>query len=149
VLAAVTVVGIIQGVGALAGKPPVTSAVAVEDAASGAVQKAPLTPYEVGRFKDLQSRSSVGDGLDLHHAGQAHAMKQVVPGYNRAAGPSIALPRPEHALVPNQRGTVSMSARDLLARDIRNLRNHTNAPNSSLQRLIKLNKEAFPEAFKK
>jgi hypothetical protein len=41
-----------------------------------------------------------------------------------------------------------MSPRDLLARDIWNLRQYTNTPNSSLQQLINLNKTMYPEAFK-
>ena len=39
--------------------------------------------------------------------------------------------------------------RQQLARDIRNLRNYTNAPNSRLQQLIELNKLVFPELLKK
>ena len=44
-------------------------------------------------------------------------------------------------------GSVSMSPRSLLARDIRNLRLNTDAPNSVLQQLIELNKTMYPEAF--
>jgi hypothetical protein len=57
------------------------------------------------------------------------------------------LPEAEHALVPNLTGQYSGTARDLLARDISNLRNFTNAPNSALQDLIRLNKSTYPEAF--
>jgi len=95
----------------------------------------------------FKARSVVGDGLDLHHAGQAHAMEQIVPGYSRAIGPSIALPRAEHALIPNLRGAVELTPRQLLARDIVNLRNLTGAPNSALIELVELNKEMYPEAF--
>jgi hypothetical protein len=103
--------------------------------------------YEVGTYDVLQDRSAIGDGLDLHHAGQAHAMEQVVPGYERATGPAIALPAAEHKMIPNLKGEVKMSARDVLARDIRNLRRFTGAPNSALQQLIELNKSMYPGAF--
>ncbi len=106
-----------------------------------------LQAYEVGRFDALAERSIIGDGLDLHHAGQAHAMEQLIPGYSRLDAPAIALPHAEHALIPNLRGPVSLTPRDLLARDIRNLRNFTNVPNSSLLDLIRLNKALYPGAF--
>jgi DNA invertase Pin-like site-specific DNA recombinase len=48
-----------------------------------------------------------------------------------------------------RRGSVSMSPRSVLANDIMNLRNYTNAPNSSLKAVINLNKELFPETFAK
>ena len=106
-----------------------------------------VSTYEVGRYDALRSKSAVGDALDLHHVGQAHAMEQIVPGYSRATGPAIALPAAEHAAVPTLRGTVDMSPRTLLARDIWILRQHTNTPNSSLLKIIELNKTMYPEAF--
>lgn len=113
------------------------------------VPKGSVSPYEVGRANDLRARSAVGDELDVHHAGQAHAMEQLVPGYGRATGPAITVPRAEHVQIPTVRGPVSGSARDQLAKDIRDLRNHTNAPNSSLQELIEFNRKEFPGAFQK
>lgn len=106
-----------------------------------------VSAYEVGTYDTLKTRSRVGDELDIHHAGQAHAMEQIVPGYERATGPSIALPSGEHALIPNLRGAVTMSPRTLLARDIWNLKAYTSAPSSSLQQLIQLNKTMYPGAF--
>lgn len=103
--------------------------------------------YEVGTYDALKASSLPGDALDIHHVGQAHAMEQIVPGYSRATGPAIALPQAEHAAIPTLRGTVDMSPRSLLARDIWNLRQYTNTPNSSLQQLIELNKTMYPEAF--
>ncbi|KYF63887.1 hypothetical protein BE04_18325 [Sorangium cellulosum] len=76
-------------------------------------------------------------------------MEQIVPGYNRASGPAIALPRGEHALVPTLRGPVSLSPRAMLAHDIWNLRQFTNVPNGALQELIRLNKELHTGAFTK
>jgi len=113
----------------------------------GAVATNNVQAYEVGSFKALQERSVVGDKLDLHHVGQAHAMEQVVPGYSRQTGPTIALPQWEHAAIPTLRGPVGLSPRSLLARDIWNLRQNTNAPNSALQQLIQMNKEMYPGAF--
>jgi RHS repeat-associated protein len=112
-----------------------------DDAARG------VTAFQVDRFDNLQRASQVGDDLALHHAGQKHAMQQVIPDYNPQAAPTIALPTVQHRAIPNLTGTYSGSARDLLARDIRNLRNHTDAPNNSLRELIRLNKEAYPDAF--
>lgn len=76
-------------------------------------------------------------------------MQQTIPGYNRATAPSITVPAAEHQMIPTQRGTYQGTARDQVAKDVRDLRNYTNAPNSSLQDLIKLNKEMYPNAFKK
>jgi hypothetical protein len=105
--------------------------------------------YEVGTADALQARSHVGDNISIHHVGQAHAMEQLVPGYSRPTGPAIALPTMEHLQIPSLRGTVSLSPRQVLARDIWNLRNYTNAPNSNLQQSIQLNKQMYPGAFGK
>ena len=105
--------------------------------------------YEVGTFDDLKNRSKVGDNLDIHHVAQKHPANQIIDGYNSQNAPSIALPRKEHVRIPNSKGIYEGTARDLLANDIRNLRNYTNVPNSNLKKLIQLNKEMYPEAFKK
>lgn len=47
------------------------------------------------------------------------------------------------------RGPFTGTERELLAKDIRDLRNYTNAPPSAIQDLIKLNKEMFSEGFTK
>jgi hypothetical protein len=104
--------------------------------------------YEVGTYNDL-ARRSVGDNLSIHHVGQGHPMGQLVAGYDYSVGPAIAVPRQLHAQIPTIRGTYSGTARDLLARDIRNLRNYTDAPNSSLQQLIQLNNQLYPGTFSK
>jgi RHS repeat-associated protein len=108
-----------------------------------------VSPFQVGRFDDLQRASQVGDDLALHHAGQKHAMQQIIPGYNPQTAPAIAVPTVQHRAIPNLTGPYTGTARDLLARDIRNLRNYTDAPNSSLHEVIQLNKEMYPNAFKK
>jgi hypothetical protein len=76
-------------------------------------------------------------------------MAQVIPGYDRLIAPSIAIPQAEHRLIPTITGEFSGTARDLLAKDILDLRNYTNTPNSSLQELIRLNKDTYPSAFAK
>jgi len=116
---------------------------------AGLSPSGPVKPYEVGPCDNLKARSVPGDKLDIHHAAQAHPMEQVVPGYDRSTAPTIAVPRAEHSQIPNIRGPYQGAPRELLARDIRNLRNFTNAPNRSLQELIELNKNSFPEAFSK
>lgn len=108
-----------------------------------------VAKYEVGTYDTLKSKSVAGDGLDIHHAMQKHPAGQVVEGYNPATGPSIAVPRGEHSGIPTLKGEYTGSARDILAKDIRDLRNYTNAPNDSLQNLINLNKQTFPGAFGK
>src|SRR5690606_26853141 len=105
--------------------------------------------YDVGMFSDLSKRSAPGDGLQIHHAVQKHPAGQVIKGYDPNTGPSIALPNAEHARIKNLRGTYSGSARDLMAPDLRNLRNAPSAPNAALQVLARTNKEKSPDAFKK
>jgi len=111
--------------------------------------KGPVTAFEVGTADDLLARSVRGDKLDIHHVGQAHPLEQIVPGYDRATAPAIAVPRAQHSTIPTVRGPYTGTARDQLAKDIRDLRNYTDAPNSSLRELIDLNKQTFPNAFQK
>ena len=108
----------------------------------------PVEVYEVGEYWDL-SRRSKGDNLDIHHAPQAHPAKQVIDGYTRANAPSIALPREEHRQIPNLKGEYHGTSRDLLARDLSNLRDYTNAPNSQIMKLSELAKNKYPEEMKK
>ena len=97
----------------------------------------------------MKGRSVAGDGLDIHHAMQKQPAGQFVKGYDPLTAPSISVPRAEHIQIPNLRGDYTGTARELLARDIRNLRNYTNAPNGSLRELIDLNKQTYPGAFGK
>ena len=108
-----------------------------------------VAKYDVGAFDDLQKASAVGDNLDLHHVVQSHPGRQAIPGYNRATAPAIALPAREHRRISTVRGAYIGNARDQLAKDIMDLRMHTNAPNSSLQQLIQLNKQMYPGSFRK
>lgn len=109
----------------------------------------PIKPYEVGTFDDLSKsgRSVSGDGLDIHHVVQKHPAAQVIPGYNLQTAPAIALPSAEHRLIRNLRGAYGGTPRQLLARDVRNLRNFTNTPKSAIKQLINLNKTMYPRSF--
>ncbi|MBX3415936.1 MAG: hypothetical protein KF708_24860, partial [Pirellulales bacterium] len=110
---------------------------------------APVTAYDVGFYNTLLQRSTVGDNLDIHHVGQSHPLSLVIPGYDSYTAPAIVLPNTEHVTIPNLRGNTDLTARDILARDIKNLRDKTNAPNSALQQLIQLNKWLYPQDFSK
>ncbi|NJS36662.1 MAG: RHS repeat-associated core domain-containing protein [Brachymonas sp.] len=110
---------------------------------------APVGRYEVGLFDALKARSVPRDDLDIHHAMQKHPAGQIVDGYNPSKGPSIAVPSLEHSRIPTQKGAFGGTPRDLLAKDINDLRNYTNAPNSALRELVDLNKQMYPGAFKK
>jgi RHS repeat-associated protein len=124
-------IGLVPGVGDLAGK-------------IGKVGK-----YEVGTYRNLKLRSAIGDKLDVHHVAQQNPAGQVINNYDPNTAPSIAVPAREHRRISTIRGGYNGTARDLLAKDIRDLRSNTNAPNRSLKELIDLNKKSYPDAFKK
>ncbi|MCD9461288.1 hypothetical protein, partial [Marinibactrum halimedae] len=123
--------------------------VAASGVAGMALTRRPVKKYEVGTFDDLTTRSVKGDKLDIHHAAQKHPAGQVIDGYDPKTAPSMAVPQREHRRIPTIKGTYSGNPRDLLSKDVRDLRNYTNAPNSNIKDLIRLNKEMFPDAFKK
>ncbi|GGH04552.1 hypothetical protein FAZ19_05560 [Sphingobacterium alkalisoli] len=106
-----------------------------------------VTKYEVSTVDDLLRRSKVGDNLDIHHVAQKHPADQLIEGYDPKTAPGIALSSKEHKAIPTVKGDPTRSARSQLAKDIYDLRNHTNAPISSLQQLIQLNKEIYPIPF--
>lgn len=106
--------------------------------------------YEVGTCTDLKKGDVVGDKLGNHHAPQKADAKSIVSGYpqDKLAGdaPAIRLPDEEHAKITklqSQRDTTGMSPRKLLAEDIKMLKQNTEAPHSSLQELIRMNKEKY------
>src|SRR5258706_3761352 len=47
-------------------------------------------PYEVGLTNDLYGKSTVDNGLDIHHAPQKVPASQVIPGYDPNRAPGIA-----------------------------------------------------------
>jgi len=117
--------------------------------ASDSLLAAKATPgkYTVGAYDDI--RGTV-PGLDAHHVGQKAVMRDLVPGYDPATAPSILVPRAGHTRV-GPTGQVSTStdgftsARDVVARDIRELRRvYPDVPNSQLQQLIQMNKDSYP-----
>jgi len=121
---------------------------AVPGEGEGGVQEDPVQPYEVGMTSDLRGKSVVGDDLAIHHVPQGKPAEQLKNGYDYENAPGMVVPTKEHRDTPVLKGTEKAgSARNQLAKDIRDLRNNTNAPNSSLQRLIQLNKQLFPDAL--
>lgn len=93
-------------------------------------------------------------GFASHHVGQKAIMKNFISGYDPMKAPAILVPSIGHT-EKGFFGIVSRnikginSARDLLARDIKELKRvYPDIPNSKLKELIELNKEVCPEAFK-
>ena len=109
----------------------------------------PTEKYEVGTFDDLKRRSKVGDELDIHHVMQKNPAGQIITGYDPKTAPSMAVPGAEHKQIPTIKGPFKGTARDLLAKDVKDLRNYTNAPPSAVRNLIRINKESFPKDFTK
>lgn len=108
-----------------------------------------LKAYDVGTFKELKAKSTVGDELDVHHVVQSKPGEQVVSGYDKSNAPSIALPNVEHRKIPTRKGEFAGTARDQLAKDVYDLRKNTTAPVTSMLDLINLNKTMYPSVFKK
>jgi RHS repeat-associated protein len=133
--AGVAAISVIQGLETLEGVNPRT--------------KQSVGTYEVGTFKELKNRSVVGDDLDIHHAPQKKPAGQIIKDYDPDIAPSIALPKSEHMAIPTRRAAIDGNPRTQLAKDIRDLRNNTNAPAHSLEQIIRMNKKLFPEAMKK
>jgi hypothetical protein len=104
--------------------------------------------YDVGSAAGLKGGSAVGDGLDVHHVPQQQPAGQVIDGYNGKTAPAIAVPEGEHQAIPTEKGEAKKGARDQLAKDVRDLRNKTNAPKSKIKELIKKNKQQYPEMNK-
>ncbi len=114
----------------------------------GSSGRGSATPYEVGTYHDLKSRSG-NDKLDIHHTPQAHAAGQAISGYVAEDGPAIALPEGEHGRILPLKGGYGGTARELLARDLWQLHEKTGAPNSALQQLADMNKAKYEGAFGK
>ena len=105
--------------------------------------------YEVGTLKELKSRSLVSDDLDINHTPQNKPAGQIIKDYDPDIAPSIALPKSEHMVIPTRRAAIDGNPRAQLAKDIRDLRNNTNAPAHSLEQIVRMNEKLFPEAMKK
>jgi hypothetical protein len=108
--------------------------------------------YDVGLAKDL--RANPMRGTQVNHgpmSAQAESLVGRWKSINKVGyEPSIRLPNWEHEAVnaaQAARTNIPASARELLAQEIRILRNNTNAPNSALRELIDLNKKIHPEDY--
>ena len=118
-------------------------------------------PFQVGIHEDL-IRINAGTGLDSHHVGQKAVMGKLVKNYDAMKAPAILVPSVGHTRTKDGLGIVSRgsinpktgkpftNARDLLARDIRELRRvyGDEISNKQLQKLIELNKSMYPEMKK-
>ncbi|WP_252413553.1 RHS repeat domain-containing protein, partial [Aeromonas veronii] len=120
--------------------------------------------WDVGSYSDQRS-SVIGQnlGLDAHHVGQKAIMKDLIEGYDPKTAPSILVPKVGHTVAKENVGVVSRSmnnsttgkpfdsARDVVARDIKELRRvYPDVPNDQLRKLIELNKSMYIEIrFKK
>jgi len=107
--------------------------------------------YDVGTANNL--RKSAEKGTQVNHAPQSSPAESLIGGFNRrnkvGNEPAIRLSRSEHEAVTAAqaaRGALP-SARDLLASDIRILRNLTNAPYSALKKLLDMSRELHPSDY--
>jgi len=113
--------------------------------------KATSRIWEVGAYSELRG---VEAGLEAHHVGQKALMYKLIPGYDMSDAPSILVPRVGHTsgsgILARSRGGTTMTARQVLARDIFELRRvykSRGIPNEPLQKLIQMNKEMYPLYF--
>ncbi|MGP7975375.1 RHS repeat-associated core domain-containing protein, partial [Proteus mirabilis] len=118
--------------------------------------------FDVDSYENLRAAVKGGNtGLDAHHAGQKAIMADLVSGYDPKTAPAILVSKSGHTVSKEGVGIVSRSkinsstglpfknARELLARDIRELRRvYSDIPNSALKELIVKNKEMYPEMRK-
>jgi hypothetical protein len=80
-------------------------------------------------------------------------MARLVPGYDPKTAPAILVPRAGHTLngplgIVSRSSNGITSARDLIARDIRELRRvYKDIPRDRLIALIQMNKDMYPGAF--
>lgn len=107
--------------------------------------------FRVGSYRTIKGAK----GLDAHHVGQKAVMKKYIRNYNSRTAPAINVPKRGHTR-KGPRGIVSRntkginSARDVIARDIRELRRvYPDIPNSQLKKLIERNKKMYKEVRKK
>lgn len=107
-----------------------------------------LKKYEVGDFDALGRKQEIGDGLDRHHVPQSKPASQSIEGYDPKTAPAMAIPADQHKAIPTKKGDYIGTARDQLAKDASDLRN-TGVPNENVQEIIRINKEKYPDAYKK
>ena len=108
--------------------------------------------FTVGTYRDIRGTLP---GFDAHHVGQKALMSELIPDYDPMTAPAILVPKVGHTIRgPN--GIVSRNVeglttpRDVLARDVFELRRvYPDIANSQLQELIRMNRNAYPNAFAK
>jgi hypothetical protein len=91
--------------------------------------------YEVGQYSKMDS----APGTNLHHVPGSAAESTLVAGESASKGTAIRIAEEgEHRAVTEAQAALpaQKSARDLLAKETKILREHTDAPNSSLQEII-------------
>lgn len=110
--------------------------------------------FEVGEYNTLKKMAK-GTGLDAHHVGQQAVMKKMVSGYDPKTAPAILVPKLGHTKNLPGKGIVNRSTRNVttprnvIARDALELRRVYQVPNKQIQQLIQMNKDKYPDAFKK
>ena len=109
--------------------------------------------YDVGSAAEL--RRTPVKGTEVNHAPQSRQAESLLgdfdPKNKVGIEPAIRLPCSEHDAVSAAQRSASApaSARDLLAEEIRRLRNNTGAPNDALKRLIEESKKKHPRDYLK
>jgi len=108
--------------------------------------------YDVDTYGNLNGKDVPFDRLGNHHVPQKALAKTQVGGYPIDASardaPAIRLPDAEHATITklqaqNKVARSKMTASQLLQDDIDMLRKHTNAPETSIEKLKEMNKEKY------
>jgi RHS repeat-associated protein len=153
ILAAVPVIAItgaagLEAVGTAAEVDHATQQTPAPQPAQQPIPSGTTQPYDVGSAQDLKKGSTKGDGLDVHHVPQQKPASQTIQGYDGKTAPAIAVPENEHKAIPTDKGPATRTPREQLAKDVKDLRNHTNAPNSQIQKVIDQNKTQYPEMKK-
>ncbi len=113
----------------------------------------PLQPGESGRFSDLDRRGVTGDDLTPHH------MPQAAAGFtSREEGGALVMEHGEHIQTRTYfskgravaRAEAGMSFRDVLARDIRDVRKIVGTEyDEGILHLLKYYRKYFPELMEK
>jgi hypothetical protein len=102
-------------------------------------KKSPVKKWEVGDYDDLVSRSTPGDGLQIHHAPQGHPAQQVINGYDYKTGSAIAVPDQTHFKIngENVTGQYQGTSQQLLKKTEKDLIKNK-VPQKSVKQLKKL-----------
>jgi hypothetical protein len=146
VLGAAAVVGIAQGAGAL------TTQGGASGATSAGISKA-VTAGEAGAYGTLRARAVAGDKLTPHHMPQA-ALRFT----SRAEGGALVLEHAEHiqtrtygpAGIATARGEAGLHFRDVLARDIRDVRRIAGTKyDNGIRDLIQYYRINFPDRLRR